>query len=169
MSAAISVNSASNGVIRELAEDLREAAEEGSGFEAACIAGMLQGLGVRVEVKGHSEDLWRKARREAERLEVRWLERVPGAIRLGPELQLSLLIDIDELCAGLHWLGVMPTQVRVELEAVVEAIRQNSGEFAGCRRFAQTHLKAYGEASFRTPALAAWEAVFTPVDLQMAS
>ncbi len=146
-------------IIRELAEDLRAAAAEGAAFEAACIAGMLVGMGVKVNVRGESEALWAAARDEAQRLEVNWLERLPAAIRLGPEIQLSLLIDMDELLAGFAWLGAMPPAVRAELDMVTLTIKEHSAAFSAVRRVAQQHVAAYREAGFRSPAVALWSAV----------
>ena len=146
-------------VIRELAEDLREAAAEGAAFEAACIAGMLVGLGAKVSIKGESEQLWKSARDELSELQVTWLERMPAAIRLGPEVQLALFIDIDELCAGFAWLGYTPPALRAELDLVVETVRDHRADFAGLRRVAHQHVRTYLEAGLRTPSLALWSAV----------
>lgn len=145
--------------IRELAEDLREAAADGAAFEAACIAGMLVGLGVKVSVKGESEQLWQSAREEMSTLQVNWLERMPAAIELGPEVQLGLFIDIDEQCAGFAWLGHVPPALRAELDLVVETVREHRADFAGLRRVAHQHLRTYHDAGLRTPALALWGAV----------
>ena len=143
-----------------LASDLDGDLRAGRWFGAACMAGALEVLGSDSSEQA-DPSAWRDAAaRDLSWFDPSWLERAVSLEADDDIRRLVLLLRIDEAGCGIGWLGVHPSAVIAEMQAIAMIIDANPQVWGRLGTAALRRLRELEASPFPNPAQRVWRAVF---------
>lgn len=143
-----------------LSSDLDGDLRSGRWFGAACMAGALEVLGADSEDPVDASAWQDAAARDLGWFDPSWLERAASFEADDDMRRLVLLLRIDEAGCGIGWLGVHPSAVLAEMQAVAMFIEAEPQVWGRLGAAAMRRLHELEASPFPNPALRVWRAVF---------
>jgi len=143
-----------------LSSDLDGDLRAGRWFGAACMAGALEVLGADPAELGDASAWHDAAARDLSWMDPSWLERAASFESDDDIRRLVLLLRIDEAGCGIGWLGVHPSAVIAEMQAIAMFIEAQPQVWGRLGTAALRRLRELEASPFPNPAQRVWRAVF---------